>query len=111
MCLSLTADNIRDERPVSTGLLNSFLRWSFSVLLYSLGSSHEDVYKASDPVSEDNDDDPYDLIVSFGGFFGGAVDDGPNPEGSPPDADHKEYKNKEQPKDTHASFLSSKNVF
>lgn len=49
-------------------------------LLNSLRSSDEQVDESSDQVAQEDDQDPDDLVVSFGWFFGCAVNEHPDPE-------------------------------
>jgi len=56
-------------------------------------------------VSKDNHQYPYDLVVSFCGFFGRAVDNGSNPKDGSANAHQKEYGKQQTWKDIHIKNL------
>ena len=50
------------------------------------GPTRQEVNKSTDPVCEENDEDPNDLVISFGRFVHGTVDQHPDPEDRPSNA-------------------------
>jgi len=68
----------RDYTPTkSGGWFNVPL--SFSVLLNSLRSSDEEINQSSDPMRQDDDQNPDESLVLFRPFLCGAVDNYPYP--------------------------------
>jgi hypothetical protein len=75
-------------------------RSSASKLRNALGPPEEVVNKSSEPVGEDDDEDPNDLVVSLSRLFCRTLYEHPNPENCAGDSDQQNYK---QFKDTEAS--------